>query len=152
MELNSGDIIGQVLRQRGIKFLFTFLNMITDDILSGNLKPGDKLPTENELAESLGVGRNSVRKAIKMLSSFGVIEVKMGAGTYIAESMHGSILSLKSTRLFIGFFLHQSEKLSKLIPIAITAIINCTLMPSKKGITDRWATKSGKGWLNGWTI
>ncbi len=70
----------------------TILNMITDEILSGNLKPGDKLPTENELAESLGVGRNSVREAIKMLSSFGVIEVKMGAGTYIAESMNGSIL------------------------------------------------------------
>jgi DNA-binding FadR family transcriptional regulator len=70
----------------------TILNMITDEILSGNLKPGDKLPTENELSESLGVGRNSVREAIKMLSSFGVIEVKMGAGTYIAEFMQGSIL------------------------------------------------------------
>jgi DNA-binding FadR family transcriptional regulator len=70
----------------------TILNMITDEILSGNLKPGDKLPTENELAESLGVGRNSVREAIKMLSSFGVIEVKMGAGTFIAESMPGAIL------------------------------------------------------------
>jgi DNA-binding FadR family transcriptional regulator len=70
----------------------TILNMITDEILSGNLKPGDKLPTENELSESLGVGRNSVREAIKMLSSFGVIEVRMGAGTYITESMNGSIL------------------------------------------------------------
>ena len=70
----------------------TILNMITDEILSGNLKPGDKLPTEIELAENLGVGRNSVREAIKMLSSFGVIEVKMGAGTFIAESMPGAIL------------------------------------------------------------
>jgi GntR family transcriptional repressor for pyruvate dehydrogenase complex len=70
----------------------TILNMITDNILSGNLKPGDKLPTEIELAEHLGVGRNSVREAIKMLSSFGVIEVKMGAGTFIAESIPGSIL------------------------------------------------------------
>ena len=70
----------------------TILNMITAEILSGHLKPGDKLPTEIELAESLGVGRNSVREAIKMLSSFGVIEVKMGAGTYIAESIQGSIL------------------------------------------------------------
>lgn len=70
----------------------TILNMITDNILSGNLKPGDKLPTEIELAEHLGVGRNSVREAIKMLSSFGVIEVKMGAGTFIADSIPGSIL------------------------------------------------------------
>lgn len=34
----------------------TILNMITDNIISGTLKPGDKLPTEIELAESLGVG------------------------------------------------------------------------------------------------
>ncbi len=70
----------------------TILNMITDEILSGSLKPGDKLPTEIELAEKLGVSRNSVREAIKMLSSFGVIEVKMGAGTFIAESINGAIL------------------------------------------------------------
>jgi DNA-binding FadR family transcriptional regulator len=66
--------------------------MITDNILAGNLKPGDKLPTEFELAESLGVGRNSVREAIKMLHSLGVIEVKMGAGTFITRSMNGSIM------------------------------------------------------------
>jgi len=70
----------------------TILNMITDEILSGRLKPGDKLPTEIELAENLGVSRNSVREGIKMLSSFGVIEVKMGAGTFIAESINGAIL------------------------------------------------------------
>lgn len=70
----------------------TILNMITDNILSGALKPGDKLPTEIELAESLGVGRNSVREAIKMVSSFGAIEVKMGSGTFIANSMPSSIL------------------------------------------------------------
>ncbi|MGB5746958.1 MAG: GntR family transcriptional regulator, partial [Desulfobacterales bacterium] len=68
------------------------LHMITDNILAGNLKPGDKLPTEFELAESLGVGRNSVREAIKILHSMGVIEVKMGAGTFITRSMNGSIL------------------------------------------------------------
>ena len=68
------------------------LNMITDNILAGNLKPGDKLPTEFELAESLGVGRNSVREAIKILHTLGVVEVKMGAGTFITRSMNGSIL------------------------------------------------------------
>lgn len=68
------------------------LNMITESILSGKLKPGDKLPTELELADSIGVGRNSVREAFKMLLSFGVIEVKRGAGTFISKSMNGSIM------------------------------------------------------------
>jgi DNA-binding FadR family transcriptional regulator len=62
-------------------------------LLSGDLKPGDKLPTEHEFAKQLGVGRNSIREAIKMLSSIGVVKVKRGAGTFIAESMSSSILN-----------------------------------------------------------
>jgi DNA-binding FadR family transcriptional regulator len=71
----------------------TILNMITEGILSGNLKPGDKLPTELEFVNRLGVGRNSVREAIKVLSSLGVTETRRGSGTYIAESYSGSVLN-----------------------------------------------------------
>jgi GntR family transcriptional repressor for pyruvate dehydrogenase complex len=70
----------------------SILNMITENILSGRLKPGDKLPTEFEFAEKLSVSRNSVREAIKMLSSLGVTTVKRGAGTYISKSMSSAIL------------------------------------------------------------
>lgn len=89
MAKNNLSVVLKLIKREPISA--TILNMITDESLSGNLKPGDKLPTENELAENLGVGRNSVREARKMLSSFGVIEVRMGAGTYIAETIHGSI-------------------------------------------------------------
>lgn len=71
----------------------TILNTITESILSGDLKPGDKLPTEQEFANQLGVARNSVREAIKMLSSLGVIETRHGSGTYIASSFSGSVLN-----------------------------------------------------------
>lgn len=69
------------------------MDQIVHYLLSGELKPGDKLPTEHEFAQQLGVGRNSIREAIKMLSSIGVIEIKRGAGTFIAESMSSSILN-----------------------------------------------------------
>jgi len=69
------------------------MNQIVNYLLSGELKPGDKLPTEHEFAQQLGVGRNSIREAIKMLSSIGVVEIKRGAGTFIAESMSSSILN-----------------------------------------------------------
>jgi DNA-binding FadR family transcriptional regulator len=71
----------------------TILNTITESILSGDLKPGDKLPTEQEFANQLGVARNSVREAIKMLSSLGVTETRHGSGTYIASSFSGSVLN-----------------------------------------------------------
>ena len=52
----------------------TITNLLIRSLLSKQLKPGDKLPTESELAQTLKVGRNSVREAIKMLSSLGVIK------------------------------------------------------------------------------
>ncbi len=69
------------------------MDLTTKYLLSGELKPGDKLPTEIQLAEKLGVGRNSVREAIKMLSSIGIIESRKGAGTFIVSTMNSSILN-----------------------------------------------------------
>jgi len=71
----------------------TIVTFITESLLSKRLKPGDKLPTEWELAESLKVGRNSVREAVKMLSSLGVIEIRRGVGTFIPTSMRASMLN-----------------------------------------------------------
>ena len=71
----------------------SIINRLTDLLISGNLKPGDKLLTEMELAQHLGVGRNSVREAIKMLSYLGVIEIRRGIGTFVANSMPASVVN-----------------------------------------------------------
>lgn len=47
--------------------------------------PGDKLPTETELVQHLGVGRNTVREALRSLASRNVVTVRQGAGTFISE-------------------------------------------------------------------
>jgi len=70
----------------------TITNLIIRSLLSKQLKPGNKLPTESELAQTLKVGRNSVREAIKMLSSLGVIEIRRGVGTFIPTSLNASVL------------------------------------------------------------
>jgi GntR family transcriptional regulator, transcriptional repressor for pyruvate dehydrogenase complex len=69
------------------------LNRITDSIIHGDIKPGDKIPAEMELMEKLGVGRNSIREAIKMLVAMGVLEVRRGSGTYVATKMSDSIVN-----------------------------------------------------------
>lgn len=46
---------------------------------------GDRLPTEKELCELLGAGRNTVREALKLLASRNVVTVRQGAGTYVSE-------------------------------------------------------------------
>lgn len=48
-------------------------------------KTGDKLPTEKELCESTGAGRNTVREALKILASRNVLEIRQGAGTFVSE-------------------------------------------------------------------
>lgn len=51
----------------------------------GVLKPGDKLPPERELARQFGVGRSSLRDAIRTLEVMGVVESRHGAGTVIRD-------------------------------------------------------------------
>ncbi|GAB4222971.1 MAG: FadR/GntR family transcriptional regulator [Spirochaetales bacterium] len=62
-------------------------------LIEQKLKPGDMLPSENVLAESLKVSRGSIREAMKILSAFGVVEVRRGDGTYIATSANKKIFN-----------------------------------------------------------
>jgi len=66
---------------------------ILDRIQSGALKPGDQLPTEQELSRMLGVGRSSLREAISALALVGYIEVVQGRGSFVKEAPRSSSLS-----------------------------------------------------------
>tara|TARA_B100000408_G_scaffold17582_1_gene11987 strand:+ start:904 stop:1656 length:753 start_codon:yes stop_codon:yes gene_type:complete len=56
------------------------LEKIENDLLEGRLGPGDRLPAERELAGSLGVGRSSVREALRVLEVMGLIRTGTGSG------------------------------------------------------------------------
>lgn len=57
---------------------------IMELILERGLAPGDPLPTEHELVEVLGVGRNTVREALKVLQAMGIVDVRHGYGMFVA--------------------------------------------------------------------
>jgi len=59
---------------------------IRSQILARKLRVGDKLPTEGELCELLGVGRGSVREAVKLLEAIQLLEIRRGDGTYIKNT------------------------------------------------------------------
>ena len=65
---------------------------IKEYILENDLKPGDPLPPEGQLVEDLGVGRSSVREAVKSLQSLGIIEVRQGNGLFVRELNFDSML------------------------------------------------------------
>jgi GntR family transcriptional repressor for pyruvate dehydrogenase complex len=54
-------------------------------ILGGQYEPGERLPTEEALSSILGVGRSTVREAIRVLEAEGMVEVRRGAGTFVAQ-------------------------------------------------------------------
>ena len=54
---------------------------LRDQILQGTWKEGEKLPSEQELTETLGVSRSSVRQAIRTLADYGMVETRNGTGT-----------------------------------------------------------------------
>jgi DNA-binding FadR family transcriptional regulator len=55
-------------------------------LIEEKLKPGDMIPSETVLADNLKVGRGSVREAVKILSAYGVLEIRRGAGTFVATA------------------------------------------------------------------
>lgn len=62
------------------------VSRISDAIIGGGLKPGDRLPPERELAGQFGVSRTVVREAVKTLSGRGILQVKRGAGIFVVSS------------------------------------------------------------------
>ena len=68
-------------------------------ILRGILRPGDRLPSERELAEKLGVSRPSLREAVATLQDRGLLETRAGAGIFVGNVM-GAEFSKTLVRLF----------------------------------------------------
>lgn len=60
-------------------------NNIKKLIIDQELKPGDKLPNEIDLAEKLNVSRSTIREAIKILISMNILEIRRGKGTFVCE-------------------------------------------------------------------
>ena len=62
---------------------------LQEQIAQGRFEVGGKLPTESELMKIFGVGRSTVREAVKLLSSKGIVEVRRGSGTYVVTTAKG---------------------------------------------------------------
>ena len=77
----------------------TVASQISEIISSANLKPGDKLPTEHQLSERLGVSRTVVREAIKVLVAVGLVHTRKGSGLYVAKQQL-SFNSMSMTMVF----------------------------------------------------
>lgn len=67
------------------------IDYLCEMIEENKISIGDKLPTERNLAETLSIGRNSTREALKMLEKLGMVECRQGSGNYLAANMSDTI-------------------------------------------------------------
>lgn len=74
---------------------------ITEALANGQLKPGDYLPSEGQLAENLNVGKSSVREATKMLEAVGVVEIIKGRGCRIRTTIDSDALNPLAYQLIL---------------------------------------------------
>ena len=65
------------------------VDQIESRIVAGDLKVGDQLPAERELAEQFTVSRTAVREAIKALREKGLVEIRLGRGTFVTNGAAG---------------------------------------------------------------
>ena len=66
---------------------YTLMEELKQAIMSGSIKPGEKLPSENELSDRYHISRHTVRKALSILINEGYIEAEHGRGTFCSQSM-----------------------------------------------------------------
>lgn len=109
--------------QRGSRFLW---QIIMDEILtrirSGKLQPGQKIPTEKELAEYFEVNANTVRRALAKMQDLGVLQGERGRGVFVREDI---------VRYPIGVKQQQSAELNRLHRANLRQVLGAkTVRPS----------------------
>lgn len=68
------------------------IDTLRQAIIKRELKPGERLPSETELGEQMGVGRSAVREALKVMEALGVVSIRPGAGTFVTNTPSANML------------------------------------------------------------
>ena len=97
------EAIAGVLQPANTGVAQSVVNRILDLVRTGMLRSGDRLPSERELIEVLGISRPSLREAIRALSTLGVVESRHGGGAYITN------LEARTLLAPLDFFLSLSQ-------------------------------------------
>jgi GntR family transcriptional repressor for pyruvate dehydrogenase complex len=92
------------------------ISRIDSMIANGQYKPGDRFPSERELAETMKVSRTSVRQALKVLEAAGKIETRIGSGTYVLENSE------------------RGNDLRRILPAAVDKVFLEQLIAARAGI------------------
>ena len=132
----------KVIKQKTV--VAQVMEQIRDLIASGQYNVGDKIPTEGELAEMFGLGRSSIREALKVFNYLGILESKAALGTFVSDRTNVSSEAL-SWAILLG-----KNELYEMVEIR-GALENWTLLKlsqeavSEPGILEELADELEQG-------
>lgn len=111
------------------------IDSIRQMISSGDLRPGDQLPPEQELADQLGVSRGSLREAVRALSQINVLDVRRGDGTYVTSLAPSELLS----GLSFAMELLQSQGVDEVLEVRRMLFPAATALAAQRVTPDQLA-------------
>lgn len=106
---------------------------IKEGIVSGRWQVGDKLPSENELAEIFGVNRLTVRGALQKLNILGIVETRVGEGTYVLNFNFRKYISE------VAEFTMQPELESEIKEFRKLIEVECARLAIERGTEEEFA-------------
>ena len=115
------------------------IDSLTEAMIQGELRPGDKIPTELELSEQLGIARNSVREAIKMLAFLGVLEIRRPEGTFVCNGFSEAMIN----PMIYGIILHQGDSFESLMELREMTEVGVLRLVMKKASKEQLRTLDG---------
>jgi GntR family transcriptional repressor for pyruvate dehydrogenase complex len=107
------------------------IKQIRDLISSGQLNPGDRLPSERQLSEKLGIGRTYVRDAIRKLEFYGILKVQPQSGTTVAGL---GITALEG--LITGVLKMEKSDFSSLVETRVILEVEATKLAAIRRTTE----------------
>lgn len=132
------DVLFKPLPKGAISELI--VDRITKAIISGDLKPGDKIPTELEFSENLSVSRNAVREAIKVLVAFGVLEIRRSEGTFVVNEYNAKLLD----PMLYGILLKE-HTFDELLELKLSSAYMIAILAMEKATNQEIATLRSLG-------
>lgn len=100
--MNSLNINNQLQPIQSQSVVERVMSQIMNCISTGVFVMGEKMPSEHELVEMLGISRNSLREAMKILSALGIVEIRRGDGTYVCNHVKPTILDSAIYNIIMG--------------------------------------------------
>jgi GntR family transcriptional regulator, transcriptional repressor for pyruvate dehydrogenase complex len=98
------------------------VNFVRGQIERGQLRRGDRLPAERQLAARVGVSRPSVRAGLRTLAAMGVVQTRHGSGTYITESQSLDAKPLRMLAALHGFGPEQIFEARRMLELGVAGL------------------------------